>query len=423
MPIKKAVDTKKQSKPTMPTKKLADTKKQTKPLKSTKETPKKVTPKQTKKRVVKKQKGGDDPNENGAVYVSAPSNSKGNSNSLLSFPQPLYNYDIKHLKLPSPLEGSLPEFDKKLFGEKFTSGNEVAKVQIYKCEAGKILDALKSYNIEGHSLIDEKLSEPIGLSELKKEFMSPNRSDTVIVKVSPVYRYETLYRCLREPLMAYNLYTAVGTDEDGKEIKGESICSAPYAYGLVWNDSQWKFVFVQQYIKGTILSKPALLPLFSFSYKTYFDQLMNACNTLWCLGYLHNDLKLDNVMQDDKEENVYFIDMELSTKTGDKFIEEYKKLRREAKQKYLAMKAQNIHEFCRLNTNTQTSQASEVSSAIQTIARFYETYSVPLDESYKFSVHSGRLAETNYEYFDSMNIVNPNSEFLPKLNKRFLRKN
>jgi len=205
------------------------------------------------------------------------------------------------------LDGSISY--NKQFGNLFKKGNTGFKVKIYKTNQIDIINNLIDYS--------GKNSE---LSQYNKQFNPAEEGTQYIVKTSSVKTYRQLLTCYKEAIMTDKIYS---TQRNG--VNGSTLVCKPIMCIPVFK-KYWRFVFVSSIATGVPVS--SLLGFWGRTIhkvckKTMYADLTKGCDSLWRLGFTHNDLHPDNILYDAKNRRVTFIDLETAVEVMPKTTEEY----------------------------------------------------------------------------------------------------
>lgn len=193
------------------------------------------------------------------------------------------------------------------FGKFFKKGNADAGVKLYKT---KCLDDFTNYIV------------PTDMLDFAYTFnKAETQPTTYVVKVSPVTTYRGLLTCYKEAHMNNNIHDIVRDECTGSDL----VCK-PYMCFPVKTKKSWKFIFVSSLAEGVPVAK-----LFSSWYRCFhsiqkdemFNNLTNACDKFWKLGFAHNDLHPHNILFNHKTKQFTFIDLETSVQLTDDIVEEY----------------------------------------------------------------------------------------------------
>jgi serine/threonine protein kinase len=180
------------------------------------------------------------------------------------------------------------------FGKLLTYGNLSAHVKIYKTNCN-IINELQNVNFPNYMTI---------FQELFNEFDGVK----LVVKVTPVNTYRILMTCFKEAKMTQRIFQTTRNS-----INGSCYVCKPYICSPIFLTSGWHFVFVSAYCKGITLSKlinPFNRLLYNVKYSKMKKTIINACDNLWKLGFVHNDLQPSNVIYNPKNNTITFIDLE-----------------------------------------------------------------------------------------------------------------
>lgn len=205
---------------------------------------------------------------------------------------------------------------KTIFGQSLASNNFPYKVKVTLVKGNELLKRLSNYNL------------PDEIKMCKEMFDMGTENDELVVKITDVTRWRNLMKCYKEAKIHKELYDSVGTDENGNMIYGRDLVVKPYACCPIFYNNKWRMVFVQGYASGD--------PVFKFIkndrdrekiYSELIPKLMEACNKLWCLGYVHGDLHSRNAHYDFVTKKVTIIDLESTMKIPTVKVDEYKQAR------------------------------------------------------------------------------------------------
>jgi serine/threonine protein kinase len=181
------------------------------------------------------------------------------------------------------------------FGKLYSKGNTEAGVKIYKTTDHSIFESLM------------KVSLPTELSSFRF-INTPNTSEKLIVKVTPIFNNRGLMTSHKEVMMNHRIFASSKNGVNGSDYVCEPFLGTP-----VYTRSGWCFVFVSSYCKGytvaTLLSSFQRL-LKGVNYSKMYDDIAHACDAFWTLGFAHNDLHPGNIMYNPKTRFVTFIDLE-----------------------------------------------------------------------------------------------------------------
>jgi serine/threonine protein kinase len=144
-----------------------------------------------------------------------------------------------------------------------------------------------------------------------------NDVDDYIVKVVPVKNWRDANTSTKEMYMTNMIYNATHLS-----CKGIDIACKPYFGCLFWNGNQWKYLSVYEKARGISLS--CIYKHKYFNYKYNKEQILldvsKAVQSLWLLGFAHNDLYNSNVVYDMKTHSVKIIDFEMAVKLPDHIV-------------------------------------------------------------------------------------------------------
>ena len=182
------------------------------------------------------------------------------------------------------------------FGSLFKKCSNIYAVKIYKTQDINTINHLIGYDVPS-----------VTLSQYKHVFAQPKVGAQFIVKVSTVSTYRQLLTCYKEAIMTNKIYSTERND-----IKGADLVCTPVMCVPVFKKT-WRFVFVSSIAQGVPVSS-----LLGFWKRTFYgvkkqqmyQDLEKACDSLWRLGFAHNDLHPCNVMYDVQKRKVTFIDLE-----------------------------------------------------------------------------------------------------------------
>ena len=208
---------------------------------------------------------------------------------------------------------------KTIFGKNMASNNTPYKVKVTLVKGNELLKRLAQYNL------------PDEIAMCREKFNIATENDELVVKITDVIRWRNLMKCYKEAKVHNELYKAIGSDEYGNEIKGEDLVVKPYACCPIYYNNKWRMVFVQGYAPGEPVYKYIKN---SRDRKNIYDELipklMESCNKLWCLGFVHGDLHSRNAHYDNNSKKVTFIDLESTMKIPTPKVFEYKEARKKA---------------------------------------------------------------------------------------------
>lgn len=193
------------------------------------------------------------------------------------------------------------------YGKLYKKGNNGWKVKIYKTKDLEIIQKLINCNVDG-------------LQEYKKQFNNLEEGKDYVIKVSKVSTYRQLLTCYKEAIMTNKIYNSKRNNVDGSEL----VCK-PYVCTPVFSKS-WRFVFVSSVGMGKSVSSLLTFrrSLFRAVCKeTMYNNLTEACDKLWRLGFVHNDLHPDNILYNTKTHKVTFIDLETSVEVMPEVTKRY----------------------------------------------------------------------------------------------------
>lgn len=211
--------------------------------------------------------------------------------------------------------------NKTIFGKRLTCNTVPYKVKVSVVKGNNLLQRLVSYQIEDANI------------KLCKEFFVDNIASIdaeteLIVKITDVAKWKNLMKCYKEAKIHQKLYKANGSDEYGNTIKGEDLVVKPYACCPIYYNGKWRMVFVQGRAQGKPLQDLIRTnALRNKNYPILNPIVSEACNKLWCLGFVHGDLHSQNILYDG--EKVNFIDLESTIKIPEEIVGKYKKARQQ----------------------------------------------------------------------------------------------
>lgn len=159
-------------------------------------------------------------------------------------------------------------------------------------------------------------------------FEAVDENTELIVKITDIHLMKNLMKCYKEARIHHKLYTENGFDEKNKAISGSDLVVKPYACCPILYNGKWRMVFVQgrasgnpvRHYIGTERQRENMYP-------QIIPKLMEACNKMWCLGYVHGDLHSSNAFYDDVLQKITFIDLESTMKVPDGDVKNYKNAR------------------------------------------------------------------------------------------------
>lgn len=212
-----------------------------------------------------------------------------------------------------PLDDALPSCDTDFsvsFGKIFKKGQ--AGVKIYKTKEVEIVNMLAEY-----ALIDE-------LGKYRRVFHEVDAAK-MIVKVTPISTWRELLTCFKEAMMTNRIYT---TSRNG--VNGSDFACKPYICTPVKMSTGWCFVFVSEMAKGVCVK--TLMSFFPGKFlgvakKEWKNVCFMACDKLWTLGFVHNDLHPGNVVYNPKDGSMKFIDLETAVEAPPEVVQQYVKVR------------------------------------------------------------------------------------------------
>lgn len=198
---------------------------------------------------------------------------------------------------------------KQSFGSLYKKGNTGFKVQIYKTNTKKVIDDLFDYS-----------GKSTELTQYTQRFHTPDENTQYIVKTSRVTTYRQLLTCYKEAMMTEKIYSTQRNCVNGSDLVCKPIICIPVF------KKYWRFVFVSTVASGIPVSK--LLGFWGRTIhkvckETMYADLTQGCDSLWRLGFVHNDLHPDNIIYDVKNRKVTFIDLETAVEVLPKVTAEY----------------------------------------------------------------------------------------------------
>ena len=205
---------------------------------------------------------------------------------------PVRVHDVDNM-LPSP---SVSSIYKGPLGKYYKAGR--GGVKIYKAKTSDVVNNLSDY-------VDNMPTDD--LANFAGAFY-PGEDVKMIVKLTPIRTYRDLMTCYKEAMMTYRVYS---TERNG--VRGTDLVCKPYVYAPFHNGKKWYFVFITTRAVGTTLDKRYRafgLMFTGLSEQDVYNDLNKACHNMWTLGFVHNDMKPDNVVYDVKTRKVTFIDFE-----------------------------------------------------------------------------------------------------------------
>jgi len=141
-------------------------------------------------------------------------------------------------------------------------------------------------------------------------FNSMNESiNKYIVKVVPVQCWRDAYTSMKELHMTNAIYKSVYL-----ACKGSDIVCKPFYGCLFWSGKKWKYLSVYEKASGVTLSQVHRQRYFrrDFNKDQIILSVSDSVQTLWMLGYAHNDLHEANIIYDFKTKTTKIIDFEMA---------------------------------------------------------------------------------------------------------------
>lgn len=144
-----------------------------------------------------------------------------------------------------------------------------------------------------------------------------NDGKKVLLKIVDTATYRFMYTGLKEILFQDRVYKSSWGDCKGKDIAAKPLLACP-----IWTGKRWQYLMASEYISGTtVCSMRSYLPIFRrYDKKVLISSLEKAVQTLWMLGFSHNDLTDKNVLFDKKTNRAWLIDFESCTSLPDDII-------------------------------------------------------------------------------------------------------
>lgn len=132
-----------------------------------------------------------------------------------------------------------------------------------------------------------------------------------IVKVVPVNTWKDANTAMKELHMAHDIYVSTYLT-----CKGSDITCKPFFGCLFWSGKKWKYLSIWEKAKGIPLSDVFKQKYLNRDYNKdkIITSVANAVQTMWILGFAHNDLYDANVLYDFKTNKTTIIDFEMAVK-------------------------------------------------------------------------------------------------------------
>jgi serine/threonine protein kinase len=188
-------------------------------------------------------------------------------------------------------------------------------VKVYKTKGPKVIGEIASYMKSG---LKDDFAQ---YANIFNSIEGCDDKEKLIVKITPIRTFRDLMTCYKEAMMTYRVYS---TERNG--VKGVDLVCKPYICAPFNDGKKWYFVFITTRGLGASLDKRYKMFGLMFTGLTESDvyaDLDIACDKLWSLGFVHNDMKPDNVMYDVKTRRVTFIDFETSVEMPEDVTSKY----------------------------------------------------------------------------------------------------
>lgn len=132
-----------------------------------------------------------------------------------------------------------------------------------------------------------------------------------IVKVVQVKNWQDAYTAMKELYMTDEIYKS-----SHLSCNGSDIACKPFFGCMFWSGKRWKYLSVYEKANGFTLAKINRTKFLNRKYNkdTVMVAVSNAIQTLWMLGFAHNDLYDANIIYDFKNKKVKIIDYEMTVK-------------------------------------------------------------------------------------------------------------
>jgi hypothetical protein len=199
--------------------------------------------------------------------------------------------------------------------------NHVIKISKYCTFIKKTENGTKIYdlNTKHYSELLSKLV--LCENSISSHHVMFNNKDTniskYIVKVVRVECWKDAYTSMKELHMTNAIHKSVYL-----ACKGSDIVCKPFYGCLFWSGKKWKYLSVYEKANGFTLSQVSRQRYLRREFNK--DQIMlsvsNSVQTLWMLGYAHNDLYDANVIYDFKTKTAKIIDFEMAVRLPESVI-------------------------------------------------------------------------------------------------------
>lgn len=199
--------------------------------------------------------------------------------------------------------------------------NKVIKVSKYCTKIKKTKSGTKIYsmNFKNYNILLSKLV----LSEdcISSHHVIFNNKDTniseYIVKVVHVESWKDAYTAMKELHMTNAIHKSVY-----QACKGSDIVCKPFYGCLFWSGKKWKYLSVYEKANGVTLSQLSKQRFLrrEFSKDQIVLSVSNSVQTMWMLGYAHNDLYDANVIYDFDTKTTKIIDFEMAVRLPESTI-------------------------------------------------------------------------------------------------------
>jgi hypothetical protein len=180
----------------------------------------------------------------------------------------------------------------------------------------KLLDTVK---IHYYRISNDIYKTP----ELHRVFHQSRGQNTYLLKIVDLPSYRFAYTALKEMIMKDRVYKSVWRD-----YRGSNIVSKPMLCSPVWTGKKWQFIMVSEYAIGHTLHQH--LGFFHKIFNHYdkhniMNGLEKTIETLWVLGFSHNDLTDVNVIYDKQTGHISIIDFESCIQLPDEIVNSFRR--------------------------------------------------------------------------------------------------
>jgi serine/threonine protein kinase len=144
-----------------------------------------------------------------------------------------------------------------------------------------------------------------------------------IVKVVNVCSYRFMLTSLKEAIFQNKVYNSTYKQYRGRDIVPRTLMCSP-----VWTGKKWQFIIVSEFVEGVSLHtmRGVINKIINPYHRSdVIRQIRKSVETLWMLGYSHNDLSDYNVVYDKVKNTARIIDFESCVALPDDLVVKFRK--------------------------------------------------------------------------------------------------